>query len=213
MPPVDLWAFENGCRGRGFVRPAGVDEAGRGPLAGPVVAAAVVLPERADLPGVNDSKLLTAAQRDRCYEMIINSGFDVGVGCVEAPEIDQINILRASLKAMKMAIENLRYAPDFLLIDGIHTVDLALPQEPLKKGDRRSISVAAASIVAKVHRDRLMLQYHERYPEYGFASHKGYGTRVHLEALCRFGPCPIHRMTFRGVAAKDDGNGNGRSGR
>jgi ribonuclease HII len=197
--PADRLYFEKQMRRRGFKRVAGLDEAGRGPLAGPVVAAAVVLRDGADLPDVNDSKQLNEARREECFEAIFAAGCEVGVGIVEPDEIDRINILQAALRAMMDAVEKLASPPDYLLIDGNQKVPLSLPQRPIPKGDALSLSIGAASIVAKVTRDRLMVEYHRTYPEYGFHRHKGYGTLQHLEALGRFGPCPLHRRTFRGV--------------
>jgi len=191
--------FEEKARSRGFRVIAGLDEAGRGPLAGPVVAAAVVLPDTRILRGVADSKTLTARQREKALALIRKRALGIGVGIVEAGEIDRLNILRASLKAMELAVRDLPVAPDFLLIDGLHSLPLPLEQQAMPKGDGRCLSIAAASIVAKVTRDRLMMAYHEQYPEYNFARHKGYGTREHLQALREHGCCPIHRQSFRTV--------------
>lgn len=178
---------------------AGVDEAGRGPLAGPVVSSAVILPPDFPVDGVNDSKKLTPARRDRLFDEIGRYAVCVAVGVVEAEEIDRINILQAALKSMALAVNRLERAADYLLVDGKFPVPLDLPQEPLVGGDGRSVSIAAASIVAKVTRDRLMAEYAERFPGYGFERHKGYGTVVHREAIRRQGPCPIHRRSFKGV--------------
>lgn len=197
MSPPDL-VFEMEIWARGKT-PAGIDEAGRGPLAGPVVAAAVILPERFDIPGLNDSKKLTHRQRVDVLERIISSALAFAVGIVHHEEIDRINILRASLRAMEIAVNTLERKPDFLLIDGNQKTSLPIPQETVIKGDSRCCSIAAASIVAKVRRDELMDEYHEIYPEYNFRSHKGYPTREHLEAIRKYGPCPIHRRSFRGV--------------
>ncbi len=196
---MDLQYFENRALARGFVTIAGIDEAGRGPLAGPVVAAAVILPAGGAIEGVTDSKLLTARQRERFYDAIYERAVSIGVAIVDAGEIDRINILQASRLAMKMAAANLRPPADCLLIDGNTGIELDVFQRAIPKGDRRSASIAAASVVAKVSRDRLMQQYHRHYPQYGFDRHKGYPTRAHREAICRFGCCPIHRRTFRGV--------------
>jgi ribonuclease HII len=194
-------SFEAALRSIGFLGVCGVDEAGRGPLAGPVTAAAVILRPGADIAGINDSKKLTPAKRDALFEAITRNAADFGIAVVDAPDIDRINILRASLLAMKTAVRSLsRRAPDFLLIDGRNTIDSPMPQMALIKGDSRSVSVAAASILAKVARDRIMAQYDEQFPGYGFARHKGYGTAAHLQALERFGPCPIHRKSFAPVA-------------
>jgi ribonuclease HII len=168
-------------------------------LAGPVVAAAVILPVEADLPTVTDSKQLTAAQRESCYEKILSCACSVGVGRVDAGEIDRMNILQATFAAMMQAVGYLDPPPDYLLIDGPYKLPLTIAQEGIPGGDGLSLSIAAASIVAKVRRDRLMTDYHSLYPCYGFDSHKGYGTAQHLEALRIHGPCPIHRRSFRGV--------------
>ena len=204
--PKDLWYFERWARKQSYYRIAGVDEAGRGPLAGPVVAAAVVLTSGSDLPDVRDSKLLSAAKRRACYGKIRNVAAAVGIGVVSAEEIDRTNILKASLEAMRQAIAQINPLPDFALVDGPWSVPIQLPQLPIKRGDQLSISVAAASIVAKVHRDLMMISYHESYPQYNFAQNKGYGTREHRDALYRFGSCPLHRQTFRGVQGRADGS-------
>ena len=200
--PRDPWYFERRAHQRNFRRIAGVDEAGRGPLAGPVVAAAVVLPYEIDLPNVRDSKQLSLSQRQACYEKICSVATDIGVGEVSAAEIDRTNILAASLKAMHKAVAQIEPLPDFLLIDGPWEVEVQLPQQAIKRGDQLSISVAAASIVAKVHRDAIMFAYHQSFPNYNFAQNKGYGTKEHRIALSRFGFCPVHRQTFRGVHSK-----------
>jgi len=195
----DLWKFENKFRAQGFKKIAGVDEAGRGPLAGPVVSAAVILPDDFDAPGVNDSKKLTPRKRDLLYDQIIEGATAVGVGIVDNRQIDEINILRAALLSMAQAAGKLDPVPDFLLIDGTFTTPADTPQKAIPKGDSLSISIAAASIIAKVTRDRLMADYHTRYPEYGFDRHKGYPTKAHKEAIARCGITPIHRLTFKGV--------------
>mgnify|MGYP002277118277 CR=1 FL=1 len=195
----DLWVFENEARSKGHRVVAGIDEAGRGPLAGPVVSAAVVLPEGIDLPGIDDSKKLTPARRNRLYDRLYAVARAIGIGVVDAVEIDRINILQATLLSMAMAVANLRPRPDYLLIDGIFTLTADLPQEAIKKGDSLSISIAAASIVAKVTRDRIMAQVDDLFPEFGFSRHKGYPTQSHRAAIARYGCCPIHRRTFKGV--------------
>jgi ribonuclease HII len=199
LAKTDLWIYEKKARDKGHLTIAGIDEAGRGPLAGPVVAAAVILPDRFPSADVNDSKQLSPVQRDRLYELIYAQAVAVGIGIVDAIEIDRINILRASLLAMVMAASNLDPAPDCLLVDGNFPVPLALAQQTIVKGDALSLSIAAASIVAKVTRDRLMSRYDQDYPQYGFAGHKGYGTHTHREAIVRHGCCPIHRRSFKGV--------------
>jgi len=196
---MDLWVYEKRAAARGFKQIAGVDEAGRGPLAGPVVSAAVILPPGFAPAGVADSKKLTPRQRSRLYAQIYRQARSVGIGIVDPVEIDRINILQAALLSMAMAVENLSPRPDYLLVDGPFPVRSDLPQQPIRGGDGLSISIAAASIVAKVTRDRLMEVYHFYYPQFGFLTHKGYPTRRHREALEKFGHCPIHRLSFRGV--------------
>lgn len=198
--PGDLLAFENEAYSHGYHTVAGLDEAGRGPLAGPVVAAAVVLPPGLALPGVNDSKKLSPARREACYGLILASCSDHAIIAVEHDEIDRVNILQATFRAMVRAVGALTRAhPDYLLIDGPYRLPLPIGQKGIPKGDSLSLSVAAASILAKVHRDRIMDTLHQRYPEYGFDRNRGYPTAEHLEALRRHGPCPIHRRSFRGV--------------
>ncbi len=196
---MDLWFFEKKATEKGFHEIAGIDEAGRGPLAGPVVSAAVILPQAFSVAEVTDSKKLSAKKRGRLYEEIYAHAVSVGIGIVDAAEIDRINILQASLLAMSMATHNLNPQPECLLIDGPFRIPSRLPQKPITRGDTLSVSIAAASIVAKVTRDRLMETYNEYYPQYGFLQHKGYPTRAHKAAIRKFGFCPIHRRTFRGV--------------
>lgn len=198
--------FEARAHARGFRMVAGVDEAGRGPLAGPVVAAAVVLPPGFRQPEIRDSKALSPKARERVFFLVTSRALAYAVGHSTPEEIDRINILKASLLAMRRAVERLSPVPDFIYIDGNVSIPPAVGgpwgsvrQEPIVSGDTRCVSVMAASIVAKVTRDRLMLEYDRVYPGYGFASHKGYPTRVHLAALAALGPSPIHRKTFRGV--------------
>ena len=195
-----MWTFEKKAVSNGFFHVAGVDEAGRGPLAGPVVAGAVILPEGFEVGEINDSKKLTPKKRDALYDVIRGGALSVGVGIVDAGEIDAINILQASLKAMKMAVDQLEPTPDYLLVDGNFKVPMMVAQEPLKKGDSRSVSIAAASIIAKVTRDRLMAEYGKTYPGYGLEKHQGYPTKAHREAIAKLGPSPIHRRTFKGVS-------------
>jgi ribonuclease HII len=196
---MDTNRFEKRAREQGFSIIAGVDEAGRGPLAGPVVSAAVILPERVCLEHLDDSKRLSPARREQLFEAIYEQAISVGIGLVDPPEIDRINILQAALLSMAIAITNLRPTPEYLLVDGTFPVKSTLPQKPVKHGDRRSSSIAAASIVAKVTRDRLMRLYDDEFPGFGFAKHKGYGTKAHRAAIRTLGYCPIHRKTFRGV--------------
>ena len=195
----DLWVYEKKARDMGHQIVAGIDEAGRGPLAGPVVSAAVILPEGADLPGIDDSKKLTPAKRNRLYDHLYTVASAIGIGVVDTVEIDRINILQASLRSMAMAVANLRPSPDHLLVDGLFTIASDLPQQAIKKGDSLSISIAAASIVAKVTRDRIMTQVDALFPEFGFCRHKGYPTQTHRTAIMRHGCSPIHRRTFKGV--------------
>ena len=174
----------------------GIDEAGRGPLAGPVAAGACILPPDHDILYLNDSKKLSAKKRDELYEVITNEALAWCVGLSSPERIDEINILQATLEAMRKAIAGLKVLPDALVNDAVTIPEVELPQVPVIKGDAKCLSVAAASILAKVTRDRLMEEYDRQYPEYGFAAHKGYGTRAHIEALKKYGPCPIHRRTF-----------------
>jgi len=175
---------------------AGIDEVGRGPLAGPVVTAAVILPKDHPILYLNDSKKLTAAKREELYDIIMRDAVSVGLGQVEHTRIDEINILQATYEAMRMSVQNLSIVPDILLNDAVTIPMLPMKQVPIIKGDAKSASIAAASIVAKVTRDRLMVEYDQLYPGYGFADNKGYGAAVHIEALKKQGPSPIHRKTF-----------------
>jgi ribonuclease HII len=192
--------FENRAVADGYRFIAGVDEVGRGSLAGAVVAAACILDLSKPLPeGLNDSKKLTAKKREQIAEELRANALAYSIGQVEAEEIDRINILQATKKAMRLAIENLQPKADFLLIDALQLKDVLLPQKAIIKGDATSASIAAASIIAKVYRDNLMREFDKIYPEYGFAKHVGYGTKVHFEALKTHGACPLHRTSFRGV--------------
>lgn len=192
----DLWRIEHGCFERGYRLVAGVDEAGRGPLAGPVYAAAVILPVDFYLPGINDSKKIAEKKREQLYELIIQEAKAYSVCAVDERVIDEINILNATYKAMNGAVDMLSETPDYVLIDGNRIEGMAQAHETVVKGDAKSISIAAASILAKVSRDHYMLKMDQQYPEYGFAAHKGYGTKAHNEAILKYGPCPIHRRTF-----------------
>ena len=194
--PTDLWAYEREAFADGVKLVCGVDEAGRGPLAGPVCAAAVILPPGLVIPGLNDSKKLTDKKRRELYDVITAEAVSYGIAFASEKEIDEINILQATFLAMARAMEKLTPQPELALIDGNRAKDFGLPVRTIVKGDSLSASIAAASILAKVTRDRLMEQYDEAYPQYGFAVHKGYGTKRHYEALREFGPSPIHRMTF-----------------
>lgn len=193
---MDIYQYDESLREKGFLRIAGIDEAGRGPLAGPVVAAAVVLKEGARIKGLRDSKKVPEKERENLFPEIQSFALDIGVGIVGPEDIDRLNILRATRLAMQHAVENLSAQPDILIIDA-----LSLPAIPIKqlspiKAESLSASVAAASIIAKVTRDRIMLDYHRRYPIYDFEKHKGYSTKEHLEMLQLYGPCPIHRKSF-----------------
>jgi ribonuclease HII len=188
--------FEKLSYQRGYRLIAGVDEAGRGPLAGPVVAAAVIFPPDYLNDQINDSKQLSAKKRENLYEVIKNEALSVGIGVIDVDVIDQINILQASLLSMREAVLELKPQPDFLLIDGLNKIQLPLAQKPLIKGDTLSVSIAAASIIAKVSRDRIMEMYHRQFPQYNFLRNKGYGTKDHREAIKEFGMCKIHRRSF-----------------
>ncbi|MBI1926115.1 ribonuclease HII [Candidatus Poribacteria bacterium] len=184
---------------QGYHRIAGVDEAGRGALAGPVVASAVILPIACRIPGLTDSKQLTPRQRDRLFDEIQQTAIAIGVGCIDNKEIDRLNILRATMQAMCQAIEHIHPPPDYVLVDGSQLPPISpdLPIGAIPKGDSLIQSIAAASVIAKVTRDRLMIELDRVYPHYGFQRHKGYGTRQHRQAIAQVGPCPIHRMGFR----------------
>jgi ribonuclease HII len=209
----DTFTLERALNVQGFSRVAGVDEAGRGPLAGPVVAACVILAPNQDFILFQDSKVLTRHRRDQLFAILHESPAMIGVGLSDAREIETLNILQASLLAMRRAVESClasgtNIGPDFLLVDGKFKVPLAIGQLPLVKGESKSASIAAASIVAKVTRDRFMAEAHDRFPVYGFDRHQGYPTKAHRQALLRHGPCELHRRTFRGVAELvDEGPG------
>ena len=193
---TDLWVLENGRYSDEIQCICGVDEAGRGPLAGPVYAAAVILPRGLVIEGLNDSKKLTEKRRDALYDVIVEHAVTFGIGSADEKEIDEINILQATFLAMRRAIAQLSVRPDLALIDGNRDSDFGVPAETVIGGDGKSANIAAASILAKVTRDRVMLEYAKQFPQYGFDVHKGYGTKRHYEALRDFGPCPIHRRTF-----------------
>lgn len=176
----------------------GIDEVGRGPLAGPVVAGAVILPKDCDILYINDSKQLSEKKREELYDIIMEKAVGVAVGYASVERIDEINILQATFEAMREAISKLPVSPDILLNDAVTIPQVTIPQVPIIKGDAKSISIGAASIIAKVTRDRLMVEYDSVFPEYGFASNKGYGSAAHIEAIKKIGPCPIHRRTFIG---------------
>ncbi len=192
--------FEAEATVRGFRRIAGIDEAGRGPLAGPVVAAAVVLPRQKVFPGLKDSKCLSPSERNRLFAEISDQARDVSVGHADAEEIDEIGIVPATRKAMGRAVRGLSSPPDYLLIDAVPLPEMGIAHRAIVKGDLLSRSIAAASVIAKVTRDRLMAELHDRYPQYNFLAHKGYGTREHLTLLDQFGPCDVHRRCFRPIS-------------
>jgi ribonuclease HII len=211
MNSHDRFEFERPLWRQGFSRVAGVDEAGRGPLAGPVVAAAAILPPRwaqtglpAGLDGLNDSKQLTEKQREKFFTFLTSCGeIEFAVAEIDAPQIDEINILQATHRAMNDALAKLKLPPQHALVDGRPVRTMRVPQTAIVKGDARSYSIAAASVLAKVTRDRLMVEFGRQWPEYGFAVHKGYGTAKHLAAIEKFGPCPIHRRSFAPLKPKE----------
>lgn len=192
----NMWEIEERFYAQGMRLVCGVDEAGRGPLAGPVCAAAVILPEHISIPGLNDSKKLTDKKRRELFPIIKENAICYAIAIADENEIDEINILQATFLAMERAIKQLEKKPDIALIDGNRAKDFGVPVETVVHGDSLSASIAAASVLAKVTRDNYMLQMSEKYPEYGFDVHKGYGTKAHYNALEKFGPCPMHRMTF-----------------
>ena len=196
MSEVNMWEIEQSCFEQGFKIVCGVDEAGRGPLAGPVCAAAVILHTNADIPGLNDSKKLSDKRRRELYPVIMEKAVAYGIGFADHKEIDEINILQATFLAMQRALAQLSVKPELALIDGNREKDFGIPVKTVIHGDSLSASIAAASILAKVTRDDLMLKMAEEYPQYGFEIHKGYGTKAHYQALAEHGPCPIHRMSF-----------------
>ena len=196
METVNLWEIEHRARQQGYELICGVDEAGRGPLAGPVCAAAVILPWDLEIPGLNDSKKLTDARRRELFPIIQEKALAYGIAFASPQEIDEINILQATFLAMERALAQLSVKPDLALIDGNRSRDFGLPVETVIKGDARSANIAAASILAKVTRDDYMIEQSKIYPAYGFEVHKGYGTKRHYAALEEFGPCPIHRASF-----------------
>jgi ribonuclease HII len=200
--PVCGWKLENVARRTGAVRIAGLDEVGRGPMFGPVVAAAVVLPKGCRLQGLNDSKQLTRERREEFDVVIRAKAVAWAVAAVDVETIDRINIRRASLLAMRLAVEQLAVAPDYLLIDGRDTIDWPCTQQSVVQGDATSFSIAAASVLAKVHRDGLLVELDSVYPGYGLAMHKGYCTAEHLEALARLGPTPLHRKSYAPVSQR-----------
>lgn len=190
-------AFERACRRSGYKQIAGIDEAGRGALAGPVIAAAVILPLNCNIDGLRDSKQLTPKQRDRLADKIYSVALSVGIGSADNRTVDHLNVLEATLLAMQNAIEKLTPQPDYLLVDGINLPATDIPGEALPKGDNRSYSIAAASIIAKTTRDRIMIELDRTHPNYGFQKHKGYPTPQHRQAIAQFGASDVHRQTFK----------------
>ncbi len=188
--------IERSCREKGFKCIAGVDEAGRGPLAGPVFAAAVILPENCFIPGLNDSKKLSEKKREELFDIICEKAVSYCIADISHERIDEINILNATFEAMNKAVNGLDVTPDYVLIDGNRIKGMDVAHETVVKGDAKSVSIAAASILAKVSRDRVMYDAAKKYPQYGFDKHKGYGTKAHCEAILKYGPCKIHRRTF-----------------
>ena len=204
MSNVNMWEIEESCYAEGFEIICGVDEAGRGPLAGPVCAAAVILPRGLEIEGLNDSKKLTPKKRDLLFDVIREVAVDFAIGQATPEEIDRLNILNATMLAMRRAIAGLKAPPDYALVDGNCIRDFPVPASAIVKGDSLSASIAAASILAKVTRDRLCLADHSAYPQYGFDKHKGYGTAEHIAALKQYGPTPIHRKTFLKFLSEED---------
>lgn len=193
----ELKKIEKEIYNTGVEKICGIDEAGRGPLAGPVVVAAVIMPRESFIEGVNDSKKVSEKKRETLYEKIINEAIAWGVGIIEQKEIDEINILNATKKGLTMAIKELKVKPDRIIVDALDRIDtLGIPYTPIIKGDAKCYSIAAASIIAKVTRDRIMRQWDEIYPMYGFEKHKGYGTAMHMQAIREYGLCPLHRRSF-----------------
>ena len=193
---MDWFVYESAATKKGYHMICGIDEAGRGPLAGPVFAAAVILPDHASIDGINDSKKLSEKKREALFSVIQETAVSFAVGFATETEIDEINILQATFLAMKRACDSLNVRPDFALVDGNRMPPLGVDTQTIIKGDSLSASIAAASILAKVSRDRLMYEIDKLYPEYQFAKHKGYGTALHIEMLKKYGPCPVHRKTF-----------------
>lgn len=196
---MDIYRYDESLRKKGFLRIAGIDEAGRGPLAGPVVAAAVILREGIKIERLRDSKKVPEKERETLFYQVKSSSIDIGIGIVGPEEIDRINIVRATQRSMQLAVKDLSTPPDILIIDAMYLPSIPVKQISFIKGESVSASVAAASIIAKFTRDKIMLNYHQQYPEYNFKKHKGYSTREHLDMLRLCGPCPIHRKSFYGV--------------
>ena len=192
-----LKQYENDLRNKGYKYICGIDEAGRGPLAGPVVVASVIMPENSMIEGVNDSKKVSEKKREKLYDLILEESISYGVGIIGQDEIDEINILNATKKGLTMSLQELTQKPDLIIVDALTHIDtLGIPYESIIKGDAKCYSISAASIIAKVTRDRIMREWDKVYPQYGFAQHKGYGTSAHINAIKEFGPCPLHRKSF-----------------
>jgi ribonuclease HII len=199
----DLYGYDESLRGKGFLRIVGIDEAGRGPLAGPVVAAAVVFSKCIKIKGLRDSKKVPEKEREFLYGEIARLSADIGIGIVGHEEIDRLNILRATRLAMQLAVENLSNPPDLLLIDAVSLPSVRIKQFSIIKGESISASIAAASIVAKCERDKIMVEYHRQFPHYNFDRNKGYSTKDHLDMIRIYGPCPIHRKSFQRVMTQE----------
>ena len=194
---INLKQIEKSFHEKGIKYIAGIDEAGRGPLAGPVVVASVIMPEDSMIEGVNDSKKVSEKKREKLYDLILEEAVSYGIGIIYQDEIDKINILQATKKGLTEAVEQMDIKPDLIMVDALTGIDtLGIPYQSIIKGDAKCYSISAASIIAKVTRDRIMREWDKVYPEYGFASHKGYGTAKHISALKEYGPCPIHRRSF-----------------
>ena len=192
-----LKQYENDLRNKGYKYICGIDEAGRGPLAGPVVVASVIMPENSMIEGVNDSKKVSEKKREKLYDLILEEAISYGVGIIGQDEIDEINILNATKKGLTTSLKELTAKPDLIIVDALTHIDtLGIPYESIIKGDAKCYSISAASIIAKVTRDRIMREWDKIYPQYGFAQHKGYGTSAHINALKEYGPCPLHRRAF-----------------
>ena len=193
----NLKKYEEKLRKKGFKYICGIDEAGRGPLAGPVVVASVIMPENSMIEGVNDSKKVSEKKREKLYDLILDEAISYGIGIVGQDEIDEINILNATKKGLTMSLQELTQKPDLIIVDALSKINtLGIPYESIIKGDAKCYSISAASIIAKVTRDRIMREWDKIYPQYGFATHKGYGTSSHIKEIIENGPCPIHRKTF-----------------
>ena len=194
---INLKQYENELRNKGYKYICGIDEAGRGPLAGPVVVASVIMPENSMIEGVNDSKKVSEKKREKLYDLILEEAISYGVGIIGQDEIDDINILNATKKGLTISLKELTQKPDLIIVDALTNIDtLGTPYESIIKGDAKCYSISAASIIAKVTRDRIMREWDKVYPQYGFAQHKGYGTSAHISSIKEYGPCPLHRKTF-----------------